>query len=253
MRKLVNVHQVWRDLQKNAKKLQDVFKRRQQEFVSSLDNLFDIAHANALQLMKIEEDRMFWKYQRESGRPGHVGGVNKKLTDKEERARLRVVKEENRRIKYVSASKSSASCEPLQEDSSSNSSENIDSEDFPTLIESSEPGTSKSVMRKDFITPKESIDDFISVKSQQLFSRLKIVDSFLNESPSSWANDASFLDAKKTVSMLRAVNDTTGRAVKMVQDFHGLITVEEEQKQFLLRCVQEHMKIYPDDKKQTVQ
>ncbi|GBN57080.1 hypothetical protein AVEN_244563-1 [Araneus ventricosus] len=30
----------------------------------------------------------------------------------------------------------------------------MDSEDFPTLIESSEPGTSKSVMRKDFITPK---------------------------------------------------------------------------------------------------
>ncbi|GBO26868.1 hypothetical protein AVEN_58062-1 [Araneus ventricosus] len=97
---------------------------------------------------------MFLQCQREPGRPGHLGGVDKKLTEKEERARLRIVKEENRRIKYVSASKSSASYEPLQEDSSSNSSENIDSEDFPTLIESSEPGTSKSVMRKDFITPK---------------------------------------------------------------------------------------------------
>ncbi|GBM82615.1 hypothetical protein AVEN_124289-1 [Araneus ventricosus] len=30
----------------------------------------------------------------------------------------------------------------------------MDSEDFPTLIESSEPGASQSVMRKDFITPK---------------------------------------------------------------------------------------------------
>ncbi|GBN39553.1 hypothetical protein AVEN_158800-1 [Araneus ventricosus] len=30
----------------------------------------------------------------------------------------------------------------------------MDSEDFSTLIESSKPGTSKSVMRKDFITPK---------------------------------------------------------------------------------------------------
>ncbi|GBM99012.1 hypothetical protein AVEN_2724-1 [Araneus ventricosus] len=28
------------------------------------------------------------------------------------------------------------------------------SEDFPTLIESTEPGTSKSVIRKHFITPK---------------------------------------------------------------------------------------------------
>ncbi|GBL74796.1 hypothetical protein AVEN_243652-1 [Araneus ventricosus] len=97
---------------------------------------------------------MFLQRQRESGRPGHLGGVNKKRTDKEEKARLRVVKEENRRIKYVSASKSLAPYEPLQEDSSSKSSENIDSEDFPTLIESSEPGRSKSVMRIDFITPK---------------------------------------------------------------------------------------------------
>jgi hypothetical protein len=31
-----------------------------------------------------------------------------------------------------------------QENFSSNSSENMDSEDFPTLIESSEPGTNKS-------------------------------------------------------------------------------------------------------------
>ncbi|GBN22109.1 hypothetical protein AVEN_177717-1 [Araneus ventricosus] len=97
---------------------------------------------------------MFLQRRREPGRPGHLGGVDKKLTDKEKRARLRVVKEENRRIKYVSASKSRISYEPLQEDPSSNSSENIDSENFPTLIESSEFGICKSVMRKDFITPK---------------------------------------------------------------------------------------------------
>ncbi|GBM74093.1 hypothetical protein AVEN_178674-1 [Araneus ventricosus] len=95
---------------------------------------------------------MFLQRQRELDRPGHLGGVDKKLTDKEERARLRVVREENRRIKYISASTSSASYEPSQEDSSSNSSKKMDS-DFPTLIESSERGTSKSVMRKDLIIP----------------------------------------------------------------------------------------------------
>ncbi|GBO42428.1 hypothetical protein AVEN_241147-1 [Araneus ventricosus] len=92
--------------------------------------------------------------QRELGRSDHLGGVDKKLTDKAERARLRAVREENRRIKYVSASTSSASYEPLQEDSSSNFSENMYSEDFRTLIGSSEPGMSKSVFRKDFTTPK---------------------------------------------------------------------------------------------------
>ncbi|GBO11017.1 hypothetical protein AVEN_16147-1 [Araneus ventricosus] len=102
----------------------------------------------------MEEDRMSLQRQREPGRPGHLGGVDKKLTDKEQRERLRAIREENRRIKYVSAPTSLASYEPLQEDFSWNSSENMDSEDFPTLIESSERGTSKSVLRKDFITPK---------------------------------------------------------------------------------------------------
>ncbi|GBO27399.1 hypothetical protein AVEN_272150-1 [Araneus ventricosus] len=85
------------------KKLQEAFKRRQQEFLSNLDNIFDIA-----KLMQ-----RFLQRQREPDRLGRLSGVVKELTDKEERTRLRVVKEENRRIKYVSASKSSASYEPL--------------------------------------------------------------------------------------------------------------------------------------------
>jgi len=48
------------------------------------------------------------------------------------------------------------------------------------------------------------------------------------------------------VSTLTVVNDTAERCVKLIHDFHGLITVEEEQKQFLLRCVQEHRGMYPD-------
>lgn len=77
-------------------------------------------------------------------------------------------------------------------------------------------------------------------------------DSFLRYHPSSWTKNTAFLHAKKTVSMLRAVNDTAERAVKLMQDFHGLITVEEEQKQFLLRCVKEHRRLYPDCKKDTL-
>lgn len=37
-----------------------------------------------------------------------------------------------------------------------------------------------------------------------------------------------------------------------MQDLYGLITVEEEQKQYLLRYVQEHRTIYPDRKKETL-
>ncbi|GBP64584.1 hypothetical protein EVAR_32742_1 [Eumeta japonica] len=47
-------------------------------------------------------------------------------------------------------------------------------------------------------------------------------------------------EAKRRVSLLKVVNDTAERAVKLMQDFNELIAAEEEQKQFLLRCVQEH-------------
>ena len=109
VKKLVNLYQFWRELQKNAQKIQSVFKQRRQEFVNNLDNLFDIAHADALQLIKIDEDRIFLQRQREPGRPGHLAGVDKKLAYKEGRARLRTIEEEKRRATYFSTSTPSTS------------------------------------------------------------------------------------------------------------------------------------------------
>ncbi|GBN53300.1 hypothetical protein AVEN_246401-1 [Araneus ventricosus] len=58
--------------------------------------------------------------------------------------------------------------------------ENIDSEDFPTLIESSEPGTSKSVGRKDFITDLVTLhwDGKLLPALSTLEERLPIVISY---------------------------------------------------------------------------
>lgn len=58
--------------------------------------MFDIIHADALQFMKIQED----KRQRELGRPSSLIGVNKKLVDNEKRARFHAIKEENLLMKY---------------------------------------------------------------------------------------------------------------------------------------------------------
>ena len=56
-KKLVDLHHVWQELQKNSKKSQDIHRRRSEKM--DLDNLFDIAHADALERMKIDEDKMF--------------------------------------------------------------------------------------------------------------------------------------------------------------------------------------------------
>ena len=48
-------------MQKNCKKIQNVYKRREEEFQQNLDNLFDIA--DALEMIKIEEDKIFLQKQ----------------------------------------------------------------------------------------------------------------------------------------------------------------------------------------------
>ncbi|XP_017475134.1 PREDICTED: uncharacterized protein LOC108365587 [Rhagoletis zephyria] len=99
---------------------------------------------------------------------------------------------------------------------------------------------------------EKSLSDFISVKSKNIFSRFKVDSSFLQANLSSWEENAAYVEAKKKFLSLKAVNGTAERAVKLMQDFHGLITADEEQKQFLLRCAQEHRKMYPDCKKETL-
>ena len=66
----MDLHHVWRELQKNSMKSQDIHRRRSEKFQVDLDYLFDIAHADDLERMKIEEDKMFVHRQREPGRPG---------------------------------------------------------------------------------------------------------------------------------------------------------------------------------------
>lgn len=80
VKKLVDLHHAWRELQKNSKKIQDIYKRREEDFKNNLDNLFD-THAD--ELMKIEEDKIFLQNQREPGCPGCLAGVDKKLAEKE--------------------------------------------------------------------------------------------------------------------------------------------------------------------------
>lgn len=109
VKKLVDLYQVWRELQKNCKKTQDVYKRREENFQIDLDNLFDIAHADALTRIKIEEDKIFLEKQREPGRPGCLAGVDKKLAEKEERARQRKLEEEKKRLQLMSSSNICAS------------------------------------------------------------------------------------------------------------------------------------------------
>lgn len=162
IKKLVKLYELWKDLQKNSKKTQDIFKRREEEFQSDLDNLFDLAHADALAKIKIEEDKMFLLHQREPGRPGCLIGVDKKLMEKEERAKQRILGEENRlrKLTIPSSSTGSTGCLLYQQlgnetDTSSNSAESH-GEHLPTTTETKtvQSESLKKRGRKEFLTAK---------------------------------------------------------------------------------------------------
>ncbi|GBM28587.1 hypothetical protein AVEN_265033-2-1, partial [Araneus ventricosus] len=100
----------------------------------------------------------------------------------------------------------------------------------------------------------KAIEDFTSQKSLNLFKKLNIDISFLNISPDLWDRDDSYLKSQEIFQNLRVVNDTELLMIimKLMQDFNGLLTVDEEKKQFLLHCVEDHRKQYPDCKKATL-
>ncbi|XP_049304081.1 uncharacterized protein LOC125776370 [Bactrocera dorsalis] len=68
--------------------------------VGSLDDLFDIATANAIEKMKLVEDKKFLEMQRQKGRPGCMMGVDKVLYDREVRAQERQEKAALRKRRY---------------------------------------------------------------------------------------------------------------------------------------------------------
>ena len=106
--KIGNLYERYRTLQKHKSRSSDRNKKAEQDFIDLLDDLFDIARQDALQAMKIEEDKEFLKKQREKGRPGNMMGVDLKLAHLESRRQKRLADEEKRRQKNIESGTSQA-------------------------------------------------------------------------------------------------------------------------------------------------
>lgn len=83
--KIKQLHSTWQGLKKAASRRTEVQQGKEDAFVQTFDDLFDVAHADALTLIKIEEDRQFLLFQREKGRKGCMGSVDTKLAKQEVR------------------------------------------------------------------------------------------------------------------------------------------------------------------------
>lgn len=98
--KLMGLYNVWKNIRKTIPaKRSDAQKKFAEIFSESLDDLFDIAAPNALNEMKITEDKLFLEMQRQKGRPGSMAGVDMRLYHQEKRSMERKEKEETRKRK----------------------------------------------------------------------------------------------------------------------------------------------------------
>ena len=90
----------WQSLKAVSRKT-DKQQRNENSFTPKLDELFDIAHANALQMITLKEDKEFLKAQHEKGRCGSFGSDDIKLSRLEAQHQEKKVKAERKKSKIV--------------------------------------------------------------------------------------------------------------------------------------------------------
>lgn len=99
--RLIQLYEKWKKIRKTpAIRRNDAQRKTINEFVDGLDDLFDIAADNALETIRIDEDKKFLIMQREKGRPGCMMGVDLILHGREKRFQAKQEKEKARKRKH---------------------------------------------------------------------------------------------------------------------------------------------------------
>ncbi|KAK2725446.1 hypothetical protein QYM36_000064 [Artemia franciscana] len=98
----------------------------------------------------------------------------------------------------------------------------------------------------------KNLEHFVTAKSAKLFQMMDLPDGFLTVDPDLWEDRHDYKLASETVRSLKVVNDHAERGVALIQEYSSFITQDESQLQFLLQVVNEHRRVYPDRRKQTL-
>jgi len=92
---------------------------------------------------------------------------------------------------------------------------------------------------------EKELDYFVSPESLNLFKRINLKPTFLNQNPKIWEKDANFSAAKKFFEKLSVVNDSAERGVKLISEYNTILTKDEDQKQFILKIVKDYREQFP--------
>lgn len=122
--KILKLHDRWRGLKKGKGRRSSKQEENEQLFSNDMMNLFDVAHADALNMIKIQEDKDFLIAQREPKRRGGMGSIDKSLHNKEVRSLKRKLENLKReeKVKQAQALPSTSTVELASSTSSSTAS-----------------------------------------------------------------------------------------------------------------------------------
>ena len=97
--KLEYLYKEWKNLNKSKNRQTATQKQKEIDFIDKFNDLFDIAHGNAIDMMEIEEDKQFLICQREKERVGSLIGPDRSFALQEELERLQNEAKQSRQQK----------------------------------------------------------------------------------------------------------------------------------------------------------
>lgn len=91
----------------------------------------------------------------------------------------------------------------------------------------------------------KQIHDFISINTNKFFDRFGIPNGFLLVDPSQWNENEEYKKGLEICEKVHAVNDAAERAVKLFSHYNQILCKNEEEKQFIIKVIQDYRTKYP--------
>lgn len=116
----------------------------------------------------------------------------------------------------------------------------------------SRPSNSNNFRRLDEKTFNYStpLEEYVTSRSLKLFDLLdkdgqQKAQSFLSKPVALWTEDSIFQEMKQSVKLLKVVNDCAERGIALIRSYNNTLTINEDQKQYLVKLVSRHRKLFP--------
>ena len=96
------------------------------------------------------------------------------------------------------------------------------------------------------------LSDFVSYKTKSLFVNFELQTDFSDIDPALWKDNEEYQTASEFIQNLFVVNDVAERGDKFMKDYNRILTLDEEEAQFILQVVDSYRKKYPSHTKPSV-